>query len=36
VLYPASRLSFATGNGRVYFPVEDDQSDIWVMEVGRP
>jgi len=36
VLYPAARLSFAIGNGRFYFPVEDHQSDIWVMEVGRP
>ncbi|HEV8195188.1 MAG TPA: protein kinase [Gemmatimonadales bacterium] len=35
-IYPSSRLSFAIGNGRFYFPVEDHQSDIWVMELGKP
>jgi Tol biopolymer transport system component len=30
------RVNFAVGNGRFYFPNDDRQSDIWVMEVERP
>jgi len=36
VLHTSYRVNFAVGNGRFYFPSDDRQSDIWVMEVGRP
>ena len=35
-LHASSRGSLSVGHGRFYFPSEDRQSDIWVMEVGRP
>jgi serine/threonine-protein kinase len=34
-LHQSYRVNFAVGNGRFYFPSDDRQSDIWVMEIGR-
>jgi TolB protein len=35
-LHASYRVNFAVGNGRFFFPSDDRQSDIWVMEVARP
>ncbi|HEX9754248.1 MAG TPA: protein kinase [Gemmatimonadales bacterium] len=32
---PSYRANWALGRDRIYFPVEDRQSDIWVMELER-
>ena len=32
---PASRPEWFIGKGRMYFAIQDRQSDIWVMEVRR-
>ena len=33
---PSYRNAWALGRTRIYFPIEDRQSDIWVIEVKRP
>ena len=35
-LHSSARGTFSVGHGRLYFPSEDRQSDVWVMDVGRP
>ena len=35
-LHASSRGALSVGHGRLYFVSEDRQSDVWVMEVGRP
>jgi len=35
ILHGSFRGSFAVGAGRFFFPTDDRQSDIWVMEVVR-
>ncbi len=34
-LHPSLRTTFAVGHGRIYFSAEDNQSDVWVMDVRR-
>jgi Tol biopolymer transport system component len=36
VLHGFYRGAFAVGGGRFFFPTDDRQSDIWVMEIARP
>jgi len=33
---PSDRVDFATDGRRLYFPIQDKQSDIWVAELLRP
>jgi Tol biopolymer transport system component len=35
LLHSSLRTTFAVGNGRIYFSTEDNQSDVWVMDVRR-
>ena len=35
LLHPSLRTTFAVGHGRIYFSAEDNQSDVWVMDVRR-
>ena len=30
---PSFRQQWALGNGRLYFPIEDRQADVWVVDV---
>ena len=36
ILHGFYRGSFDVGHGRFFFPTDDRQSDIWVMEISRP
>ena len=33
---PSYRAQWAFGAGRFFFPIQDRQSDVWVMEVAKP
>ena len=35
-LRPSYRPQWALGAGRFFFPIQDRQSDVWVMEVAKP
>jgi len=35
-LRPSYRPQWAFGGGRFFFPIQDRQSDVWVMEVAQP
>jgi serine/threonine-protein kinase len=32
---PSNRVQFATDGRRLYFPIDDRQSDVWVVDVGK-
>jgi serine/threonine-protein kinase len=35
-LHPSYRPQWALGAGRIFVPIQDRQSDVWVMEAARP